>query len=129
MQLRGPPEKGSHAYACRFVEFSGRNRSGSNFKGSLQYFSLRWRCKYPSTAFEPFGITISPKEMSSVMILPTKGAPGNRRRDSLITRSVYFSLDKSSSSMKRSGPRTSATSSNTFSYRKSSVRSPKCLED
>lgn len=97
-------------YGCLFRDLSGKNLSGSNFKGSSQYLGLRCRCKYPIARLDPFGITKSGKMMSSSTTRPMKGAPGNIRRVSLMTRSVYLSLGKSSRVMVRSGPRTSMTS-------------------
>ncbi|KFM58715.1 hypothetical protein X975_14958, partial [Stegodyphus mimosarum] len=41
MQFLGPAEKGTYAYGWRSNVFSGKNRSGSNFSGFGNVFSLR----------------------------------------------------------------------------------------
>lgn len=41
MQSLEPNKNGMYANGCRLCTSSGKNRSGSNFNGSGQYFSSR----------------------------------------------------------------------------------------
>lgn len=40
IQFLGPALKGTKENGCLLIEFSGRNRSGSNLSGSGQYFGF-----------------------------------------------------------------------------------------
>lgn len=56
MQFRGPAEKGTYAKGCLPTEFSGKNRSGSNFSGFGNSSASRCSMNVNIMQFVPAGI-------------------------------------------------------------------------
>lgn len=55
IQSLGPKLNGTNAQGWRLLISSGRNLSGSNFKGSAQISSFRWSDMTATAAVQPFG--------------------------------------------------------------------------
>lgn len=62
MQFLGPYENGMKVHGWRFATSSGRNLSGSNFKGSGQYWGFLWMLTVLKRAELPSGKTYFPAE-------------------------------------------------------------------
>lgn len=112
MQFRGPALNGIQEYGCLFSVSSGKNLSGSNFKGSCHSFGSLWAWYIPRIQPLPFGTVQEPETiheiinfhdednirnlMSSDALLPIIAEKGNSRNVSLITLSKYFMRLRSS---------------------------------